>query len=110
MSQIPTYINLWLEVGLCPKNRLWYIDVNKSNAKIRGSVFKELPAYHAFTGSDYTAPFSRKGNVRPLKYLKKYETIQDIFTDMGYAETVSEKPFNKIECYACIVYRSQSWS
>ena len=30
-----------------------------------------LPGFHAFTGSDYTASFSRKGEVRPLALLEQ---------------------------------------
>ena len=60
---------LWVEVGSYSKNKLRYINVNKSYAKTRGSVCK------AFL-------------VRPLKYLEKDETIQNVFTNMGYDETV----------------------
>ena len=34
ITQIPTYINLWLEVGLYSKNTLRYINVNKLYGKI----------------------------------------------------------------------------
>ena len=42
--------------------------------------------------------------MRPFKFLEKGETIQDIFTKMGYDETVNEESFDKIECYFCIFY------
>lgn len=45
---------------------------------------KANPGYHAFTGSDCTAFFSKKGKVRLFKYLKKDETIKDMFTNMEY--------------------------
>ena len=65
ISQIPPYINLWLEVGLYLKNTLRYINVNKLYRKIGDPVCKSLSAYHAFTGCDYTASFSRKGKSAP---------------------------------------------
>ena len=40
-----------------------------------------------FTGCDYTASFSRKGKVRPLKYLEKNETMQEVFGSMGFDES-----------------------
>ena len=52
MSEIPTYINLWLEVGLL-ENTLWYINVNKLYGKIGGFVCKASPAYQGLAGSDH---------------------------------------------------------
>ena len=42
ITQIPTYINLWLEVGLYSKNTLRYINVNKLYGKIGDQVCKSL--------------------------------------------------------------------
>ena len=71
ISQIPLYIILCVEVGLYSKNALRYINVNKLYGKIGDPVCKFLPAYHALTGCDYTASFSRKGKVRPLNTSKR---------------------------------------
>ena len=38
-----------------------------------------LPGFHAFTGSDYTASFSRKGKVRPLALLEKNQNAIEMF-------------------------------
>ena len=70
ITQIPPYINLWLEVGLYLKNTLRYINMNKLYRKIGDPVCKSLSAYHAFTGCDYTASFSRKGKSAPLNTSK----------------------------------------
>ena len=104
ISQIPPYTNLWLEVGLYSKNTLRYINVNKLYGKIGDSVCKSLPAYHAFTGCGYTASFSRKGQVRPLKCLEKDETMQEVFGSMSFDEKVSEETFSKLEHYVCTIY------
>ena len=56
-----------------------------------------------FTGCDYTASFSRKGKVRPLKYLEKDETMQEVFGSMGFDEKVSEETYT-IERYVCNIY------
>ena len=56
-----------------------------------------------FTGCDYTASFSRKGKVRPLKYLEKDETMQEVFGSMDFDEKVSEETYT-IEHYVCNIY------
>ena len=104
ISQIPIYINLWPEVGLYSKNTLRYTNVNKLNGKLGDLVCKSLPAYHTFTGCDYTASFSRKGKVRSLKCLEKDETKQEVFGSMVFDEKVSEETFSTIEHYVCTIY------
>ena len=52
-----------------------------------------MPAFHAFTGSDYTAVFSRKGKIRPLKTLEKDKTAQTVFGDMGFSNDIQEEEF-----------------
>ena len=104
ISQIPPYINLWLEVGLHSKNTLQYINVNNLYGNIGDPVCKSLPAYHVFTGCDYTTTFSRKGKVHPLKYLEKDETMQEVFGSTIFDEKVSEETFSTIEHYVCTIY------
>lgn len=43
---------------------------------------QSLPAFHAFTGCDYTAAVYQKGRVRPFKLLSKNETYQDVFASL----------------------------
>ena len=38
---------------------------------------KALPAYHAFTGSDFMASFIQKEKIQPLKKLEKDEELDD---------------------------------
>ena len=59
---IPESINLWLEVGVYAKNSLIYIVIRKLFNKLGKDVCRALPGFHVFTGSDYTAAFSRQGN------------------------------------------------
>ena len=40
------------------------------------------PAFHAYTGSDYTAAFYNRGKVRPLKIFSKSETYQKCFASL----------------------------
>ena len=43
---------------------------------------------------DYTASFSRKGKVRPLKHLEKNETVQETFGCLGDMEEINESMLN----------------
>ena len=82
LEDIRVSINVSLEVGLYAKNSLRYIDVRKLFNKLGKDLCRALPAFHAFTGSDYTAAFSRKGKICPLKTLEKDKTAQTVFGDM----------------------------
>ena len=66
-EHIPQSINLWLEVDLYAKNSLKYIDAMKLFNKLGTDLCRALTAFHVCTGSDYTAAFSRKGKIHPLK-------------------------------------------
>ena len=66
MPYIATNIHVWQEVGFALKNTLRFIDVNKAFENLGANVCKALPAFHAFTGSDYTAKFTRKAKVKPF--------------------------------------------
>ena len=82
-SSLDQEVNTWLEVGLYTKNTLRYKSVNQLSMKL-GDVFcRSLPAYHACTGCDYTAAFSRKGKAEPFKLLEKNRNIQDLFAELG---------------------------
>ena len=82
-SSLNQQVNTWLEVGLYTKNTLRYISVNQLFLKLGDVLCKSLPAYHAFTGCDYTASFSRKGKIQPFKLLEKNKDIQELFGELG---------------------------
>ena len=104
LEHIPEFINLWLEVGLFAKNKLKHIDVRKLFNKLEKDLRKALPAFHVFTGSDYTAAFSRKGKIRQLKTVEKDKTAQTVFGDMGFSNDIQEEEFKVIEKFTCALY------
>ena len=104
LEHIPVSVNVWLEVGLYAKNSLRYIDVRKLFNKLGKDLCRALPAFHAFTDSDYTAAFSRKGKIRPLKTLEKDKTVQTVFGDMEFPDDIQEEEFKVIENFTCTLY------
>ena len=107
LEHIPESINLWLEVGLYAKNSLRYIDVRKLFNKLGKDLCRALPAFHVFTGSDYTAAFSRKGKIRPLKTLEKDKTVQTVFGEIGFSDDIREEEFKVIEKFTCALYTTK---
>ena len=63
-----------------------------------------MPAFHVFTGSDYTAAFSRKEKIRPLNTLEKDKTAQTVFGDMGFSDDIQEEEFKILEKFTCALH------
>ena len=59
-------------MGVETKNTLRYVSVNQIYSSL-SQLLSALPAFHALFGCDYTAAFSRKGKIRPFKYLENSE-------------------------------------
>ena len=110
LEHIPESINLWLEVGLYAKNSLRYIDVRKLFNKLGKDLCRALPAFHVFAGSDYTAAFSRKGKIRPLKTLEKDKTAQTVFGDMGFSDDIQEVKFKVTKMSTCTRYEKPKFN
>ena len=63
-----------MEIGVYTKITLRYVSINNQTSQAVGmNVCEALPAVHAFTGCEYTASFSRKGKIRPLKTTQECE-------------------------------------
>ena len=58
---------------------LRYVNVKKLYQTLGNSLCVSLSGFHAFTGSDYTASFSCKGKIPPLKLLERSEDAKKAF-------------------------------
>ena len=77
---------VWMDVGTVSKKNRRFINITEIQKSLGPGVCRSLPAFHAFTGSDYTSAFVKKGKVRPfVKYLKNTD-VQKAF------ETIITKP------------------
>ena len=75
-------IKVWIEGGTHTSNNICYINIDELYSHLGKILCKSLPAYHTFTGSDFTASFTRKGKVKPFKVLEKFTEYQSVFIEL----------------------------
>jgi len=103
-------LKIWIEAGLLTNNTQRYISINQMHAALGETLCNSLPAYHAFTGCDYTSSFNRKGKIRPLKLLQKNHDAQAAFSQLGRETEVSEDTVVNIEKFVCEMYSKKKIS
>ena len=64
-------LKIWLKVRVKSRNNLRLINVESIYSNLGKKFCKALRAYRAFTGSQFTGSFNRKGKIQPLKKLEK---------------------------------------
>ena len=102
LKEVNSELFLWLEVGLDSKNNRRYISINQLFETLGGSLALALPAFHAFSGCDYLAAFSRKGKVRPFKLLENDRDFQIAFANRrNETPELDEKDVKQIEKFVC---------
>ena len=69
---------VWMDAGLSGKTTWRYISTLQLMQDMDSETAGALPWIHALTGSDYTAAFMGKGNVRPFKLLIKHHDTESL--------------------------------
>ena len=87
------------------RNKRRQIDMSSFASSIPSSLSKAILGLHAFTGC-----FAGKGKVRPLKTLKKDQSVIDVFARLGTTETVSRADRSKLEAFVCALYGKETYS
>ena len=71
---------------------------------------KALPGLHAFTGSDCTSAFVRKGKIQPFKTLEKYPEFMPFFQNLGMeCSDVNDFLFDGLQRFTCCLYGKPSF-
>lgn len=101
-------LKIWL-VGSTTKrsanNDLNCISCTDLAASLGPTLCLALPAFHAFTGSDYTAAFYNKGKVRPFKIFSQNNTFQEVFSSLrSLADACDENKTDIIQTFVCLMY------
>ena len=104
MDKLIASSHIWLEVGVNTLNTLRYIDVTSLYTHLGSPLCAALAGFHAFTGCDYTASFSRRGKSRPLKLLQKDPDVMTLFGSLGNRETVTAEQLKIAENFVCQMY------
>ena len=93
-----------MDAGSSARNTRRNIDIT-SLADILGPlVCSALPAFHIFTGSDYTAGFMRKGKLRPYDLMTKSEHFLNAFSKIGCSNVVDPEVYSVLEKFVCSMY------
>jgi len=72
--------------------------------KLGPELSAALPTFHAFTGSDYTSAFVRRGTVRPFKLLQQHPHFVSTFQHLGDSACLDDTTFNKLQHFVCCMY------
>ena len=71
-------------------------------------VCDALPAFHAFTGGDYSPAFNRKGKVRPFnKMISQPQTLK-AFANLGHDQEIDQHDSEILEEFVCSIYCGQN--
>ena len=91
-------------MSLDSNNTRKYVSVNQLAENLGERLCKALPVFHIFTGSDYTASFSREGKVRPFNLLAEDVDVQDAFYALCNSSGTDINLSNAIEKFVCTMY------
>ena len=80
-----------MDAGTGAKNNRRYISITAIYELLGPQICAALPGFHAFTGSDYTAAFVRKGKVKPFAKLEKNKEAQKAFQSLATKTELSQK-------------------
>ena len=69
-----------------------------------------LPGFHAFTASDYTASFSRKGKVRPFALLEKNQNAIEMCSKLRDEEVINDEQCAHAQKLLCSMYGQKKLS
>jgi hypothetical protein len=75
--------HIWMDIGTSANNNRRYVDVSSISRTLGTQLCRALPGFHAFTGSDYTSAFYKKGKKRPFKILEESQAFQKAFGEMA---------------------------
>ena len=98
-------VHVWLEVGVHGNNSQRFIEIDALHQKLGNDVCRSLLGFHALTGCDYTASFSRRGKVKPLKIIKKNLDFQEVLKSFSEdVIEVTDQRYKVMEKLVCTMY------
>ncbi|MEL7340934.1 MAG: hypothetical protein AAGM67_10640, partial [Bacteroidota bacterium] len=95
-------INLFVQIGTKASKRI--IDIRAIHQDLGSSISNALPAFHAFTGNDYTSALFGIGKAKAFKALKSCELFHYTFGMVGEDFAFDEDLLPAIEEFVCTLY------
>ena len=89
----------WMDIGLSSSNTRRLLDVNAISHQLGPTICTALPAFHAFTGSDCTSSFMRRGKTRPYDLMVKNDKFLKPFQRLGSDALVPDDVSTALESY-----------
>lgn len=97
-------LEIWLSTK-CRKKDITYINCSELAKNLGPKLCRSLPAFHAFTGCDYTAAFFKKGKIKPFDYLVQNEQLQIVFGSLTHKSGISDnEKMDVIQQYTVRLY------
>ena len=93
-----------MDTGTCSKNTRRNINITKLAETLTQEICLALPAFQAFTGSDYTAAFLCKGKAEPLKLMESNKKYTEAFAQLGSSEKINQEVVTILEEFVCSMY------
>lgn len=82
-----------------------YINCTDLSITLGATLCLALPAFHAYTGCDYTAAFFNKGKIRPFKIFMKHPQIQKVFASLTNPNDIFEETkIDAVQEFTCLMY------
>ena len=94
---------LWMDAGTNTSQNI-NINITELAEILTQEIWLGLPAFHAFTGSDYTAAFLRKGKAKPLKLMESNKKYTEAFAQLGSSEKINPEVVTILEEFVCSMY------
>jgi len=91
-----------MDVGLSSNNTRHYVNISQLMEGLKHSVLTDLPG--AFTGTDLTASFMNKGQVKALELLMKMDTHAKLFDTLGEDTCEINDVMDGVERFVCSLY------
>ena len=79
-----------MDTGTAEKNTRIYVNLTAICQSVGPQICAALPGFHAYTGSDYTSSFVRRGKVHPFAKVEKNADIQKALQELGTTARISQ--------------------
>ncbi len=93
-----------MDSGLASNNTRRFIDVTNISEELDDGLVMALPAFHAFTGLDFTVAFARQGKVKLFRIMSNNTTRKKFLASLGESAIIENDLFTRAKQHVCALY------